>query len=101
MGRREVIVVPGLEHGSGTRIPLAVKLGSCVHSAGISPVNPETRTAPESLDAQLTQVFANAGRIMSAAGGTLDDIVQITVRLKDYRDNAPLLNAHWYRVFPD
>jgi hypothetical protein len=39
--------------------------------------------------------------VMVAAGGTLGDVVQITVRLKDYRDNAPLLNPEWYRTFPD
>ncbi len=38
---------------------------------------------------------------MAAAGGTMDDVVQITIRLKDYRDNAPGLNEHWSRVFPD
>jgi 2-iminobutanoate/2-iminopropanoate deaminase len=48
--------------------------------------------------AQLVQTLANLTIAVEAAGGTLDDVTQIWVNLKD-RDDIAVMNEVWREVF--
>lgn len=98
MARRSV-EVPGLHHG-GLPIPTASLVGNLLVSGGISPLDPETGTVPEDLEAQVALVFANLRRTLDAAGGTLDDVAKVTVFVLD-KAIRPLVDAQWVVLFPD
>ncbi|CAB4934588.1 MAG: RidA family protein [Actinobacteria bacterium] len=98
MARRSV-EVPGLHHG-GLPIPTASLVGNLLVSGGISPLDPETGTVPEDLEAQVALVFANLRRTLDAAGGTLDDVAKVTVFVVD-KAIRPLVDAQWVVHFPD
>ncbi|QJY49396.1 RidA family protein [Pseudonocardia broussonetiae] len=98
MARRS-IDVPGLHHG-GLPIPAASVVGNVLVSGGISPLDPDSGTVPPEVDRQVGLVFANARRILDAAGGSPDDVVKCTVFVRD-KAIRPVVDEHWLRMFPD
>ena len=97
--RRRAIEIPGLDHG-GLPIPQASVVGNVLVSGGISPTDPATGAKPDDIESQVGLVFDNLERIMSAAGGTTDDIVKVTVFARD-RGIRPHVDARWTAMFPD
>ena len=65
-----------------------------------SGTDPATGKVPEDLDQQCAQMFDNVRRVITAAGGSPDDIVKMTVWITD-RALRPVLNKHWVEMFPD
>ncbi len=61
----------------------AVKVGNTVYLSGQIPLNPATMTLLEGMEAQIRQVFDNLGAVAQAAGGSLGDMVKLTVFLTD------------------
>jgi enamine deaminase RidA (YjgF/YER057c/UK114 family) len=98
MEKRRSIEVPGVKHVNP--IPAASRRGPFVTTGAISGADPETGKVPEDLDAQCAAMFANVRRLIEAAGGTIDDIVKMTVWITD-RGLRPVLNKHWVEMFPD
>jgi enamine deaminase RidA (YjgF/YER057c/UK114 family) len=88
MEKRRSIEVGGVKHVNP--IPSASRKGPFVVSGAISGADPETGKLPAELDAQCHQMFNNVRRVMSAAGGSPDDIVKMTVWIADrsLRENA-------------
>ncbi len=84
----------------GAPIPMGSKVGNVVYSSGISGVNPQTHDMPPDPDEQAMQLFENIAKFMEIAGGTTDDIVQMTVLLKDDKDRGSI-NKAWLKMFPD
>ncbi|MGH6635781.1 MAG: RidA family protein [Gammaproteobacteria bacterium] len=77
----------------------AVKAGEWVYLSGQIPLVPETmELVPGDMRAQITQVFNNLSAVASAAGGTLADIVKLTVYLVDLGD-FPLVNGVMSQYF--
>lgn len=71
----------------------AVKVGEWVYLSGQIPLFPETMDmVPGDMGAQIRQVFDNLSAVASAAGGSLADIVKLTVYLVDLND-FPLVNG--------
>jgi 2-iminobutanoate/2-iminopropanoate deaminase len=115
--RPRSIEVPGIGHGSAP-IPLGARVGGVVYSSGISglgraepPASSPSATAPTSastqtLDpandgaAQVRQAFLNLCAFLRAAEVTTDDVVRLTVYLKDDA-LRPQVNAEWLALFPD
>lgn len=65
----------------------AVKTGNTVYVAGQMAVDEALRIVGEGdIAAQTRQVFGNIEQILRAAGAGLEDIVSMTVFLKDMRD---------------
>jgi enamine deaminase RidA (YjgF/YER057c/UK114 family) len=91
MNKRRVIEVPGLHHANP--IPLATRIGNLLVSGSIW-------GAGEDLESQCEGMFGNIRRIMEAAGGSTDDIIRLTVWLRDISDKNAL-NREWLRMFPD
>jgi 2-iminobutanoate/2-iminopropanoate deaminase len=98
MDKRRSINVEGARHVNP--IPSASQRGPFVVSGAISGSDPATGTVPEDLDAQCRQMFANVRRVITAAGGTPDDIIKMNMWITD-RALRPILNKHWTEMFPD
>ena len=62
----------------------ATKLGDLVFTSGQIPLDPATMQLVEGgIDAEITRVFENLKAVATAAGGSLNDAVKITVFLTD------------------
>jgi reactive intermediate/imine deaminase len=78
----------------------AVRAGNTVYISGQIPLHPETmELITDSVDQQIRRVFENLAAIAEAAGGTLSDIVKLTVYLVDQGDYAALnrVMAEYFR----
>ncbi|MGH8658577.1 MAG: RidA family protein [Gammaproteobacteria bacterium] len=77
----------------------AVKVGEWAYLSGQIPLVPETMDlVPGDRRAQITQVFNNLGAVADAAGGSLADVVKLTVYLVDLGD-FPLVNEIMAQYF--
>ena len=98
MSRRRSVIVKELAHKHP--VPNACRIGNLLVSGAIHGVDLATHALPEDLTAQCVNVFANMKAIVEAAGGTTENIIKVTVYLRD-RDNREPVNAEWVRMFPD
>ena len=70
----------------------AIRAGGTVYLSGQIPLVPETmEPVSGGAEHQIRQVFDNLTAVAEAAGGTLDDIVKLTVYLTDLGD-FPVVN---------
>lgn len=98
MARRTSINVHGAKHTNP--IPNACRIGNLIVSGGISGGDPKTGELPAALEAQAANMFQNLRDIVEKAGATTDDIIKLTVFLKDASDRKAL-NVEWLKMFPD
>jgi len=96
---RRSIHVPGLGHGSQP-IPAASVVGGLLMTGGVSGKDPATGSIPEDPAAEVAQAFANLAAILAAAGGTMEQVVKVTVFVTD-RGIRSHLNPVWEQHFPD
>jgi reactive intermediate/imine deaminase len=68
----------------------AIRVGSTVYMSGQIGLDPRSGQLVEGLEAQAHQVFKNLRAVASAAGGTLDDIVKVSVLMVDLGGFAKL-----------
>jgi reactive intermediate/imine deaminase len=68
----------------------AVATGDTVYLSGQIGLDPQNMQMAEGFEAQAHRVFANLRAVAAASGGTLDDIVKLTVYLGDLADFAKL-----------
>jgi reactive intermediate/imine deaminase len=67
----------------------AIRAGATVYLSGQIPLDPKTGQLVEgAIDAQAHQVFKNLRAVASAAGGSLDDAVKLSILLTDLADFA-------------
>ena len=66
----------------------AIRAGRTVYLSGQIGLDPATGNLREGLEAQIRQVIANLKAVAEASGGTLDDIVKMTLLLADMADFA-------------
>ena len=64
----------------------AIRAGDTVYLSGQIGLDPATGNLREGLDAQARQAFENLRAVAKAAGGSLDDIVKVTLLLADMAD---------------
>jgi len=81
-------------------IPEGSKIGNFVASSLLHPMNWDihdmTRTDP---DEQAAELFKAVDQFMRNAGGTTDNILQLTVYLKDEKYRGAI-NTQWLERFP-
>ena len=88
-----------MTHG-GAPIPMGARVGHTIYSSGIAGVDPATgRVAPDA-PSQARWAFAHLRTLLQAGGASLDDVVRVTVYLKDPAAREPV-NAEWIACFPD
>jgi reactive intermediate/imine deaminase len=66
----------------------AIRVGDTVFLSGQIGLDPATASLRDGTEAQARQVFANLQAVAAAAGGTLDDMVKVTLLLADMADFA-------------
>jgi enamine deaminase RidA (YjgF/YER057c/UK114 family) len=96
--KRRSVEVAGLPHTNP--IPAASRIGPFVVTGSISGKDPQTGQVPAGIEEQCAHMFANVRRLIEAASGTPDDILKVTVWMKD-RGDRKYLNPHWQAMFPD
>lgn len=52
------------------------------------------------IETQCANMFAHMKAIVEAGGGTTDDIIKVTIWLKDRTQRSPV-NVEWLKMFPD
>ncbi|GEN34573.1 MULTISPECIES: RidA family protein [Aneurinibacillus] len=66
----------------------AIKVGNFLYTSGQIPLTPEGELVTGDIVAQTNQVFANLKAVLAAAGATLNNVVKVTVFVKDINDFA-------------
>lgn len=76
------------------------RVGNTLYSSGIPGIDPETgRVAPDAAS-QARFAFQHMRALLEAGGARLDDVVRLTVYVKDASAREPV-NAEWLACFPD
>lgn len=79
----------------------AIKVGDTVYLSGQIPLNPASmQLIGHTFEAQTIQVFENLKAVAEAAGGSLQDIVKLTIYLTDL-DNFAKVNEVMARYFTE
>ncbi|WP_415881656.1 RidA family protein [Neptuniibacter sp. QD72_48] len=79
----------------------AVRVGNTVYMSGQIPLIPATmEMVTESFEAQAEQVFQNLQAVAEAAGGSLSDVVKVTILLSDMSHFA-MVNEVMARYFSE
>ena len=63
-----------------------IRVGGTVYLSGQLGLDPATGNLADGIDAQAHQVFRNLRAVAEAAGGTLDDMVKLTILMADLAD---------------
>jgi enamine deaminase RidA (YjgF/YER057c/UK114 family) len=92
------IEIPGFKHANP--IPAASRIGNIVMSGVITGKDARTGKLPDTLEGQCTAMFAHVRAVVEAAGGMPDNILKMTVWLRD-PSNRKVLNEEWTKMFPD
>ncbi len=82
----------------------AVKVGGTVYISGQIPLDPVTMSlVADTFPEQCEQVFKNLGAVAEAAGGSLQDIVKLTIFLADLGNFAAvneIMARHFAEPYP-
>jgi 2-iminobutanoate/2-iminopropanoate deaminase len=80
--------------------PIATRKGGMIFCSAISGYDRETKSWPDDPAAQIANAFDNLKTVVEAAGATVEDVCKVVCFLAD-RDQRPLVNAEWVKMFPD
>lgn len=97
--RRRSLEIPGVTHGAAP-IPMGARVGNTIYSSGISGKDASTDTLPADIQTQARLAFQNMRTLLQVGGATLDDVVRMTVYLKEDAGRE-FLNREWLACFPD
>ena len=100
--RREIIATKDAPAAIGP-YSQAVRIGDTVYMSGQIGLDPTTGMLVDGVEAQSHQVFLNIRAVAEAAGGTLDDIVKLTVFVVDLGDFAKIneiMQSYFKSPFP-
>ena len=97
--RPRSIEVEGVTHGSAP-IPMGARVGNMIFSSGLLGKDPATDRLPADGPAQARHLFDNLQTLLRNGGSAMEDVVHVTVFLKD-NAHREALNAEWLRCFPD
>jgi reactive intermediate/imine deaminase len=84
---KEVIETKGAPAAIGP-YSQAVRAGDTVYLSGQIGLDPATAQLVDGLEAQANRIFANLRAVAEAAGGTMADVVKLTLFLTDLADFA-------------
>jgi len=81
-------------------IPAATRIGPLLVSSIIPPFDAGTRKVPESVEAQIENLFTHIGNMLTEAGGSFDDVAKITFFVTDIKVREQI-NDPWLKRFAD
>ena len=93
------INISGYDHGAQP-IPAASRVGPLVMTGGVHGLDTATGAIPDNVEDQARLMFENLSKIMNQAGGSVADIVKVTVFVGAPEARAAV-NAQWVKLFPD
>ena len=96
--KRRSIYADGFNHKNP--IPAACRIGNMLYSGSIQGTDPSSGAYGATIEQQCELMFDHVRRIVETGGGSLADIIKMTVWMKD-RSQRTALNAVWLRDFPD
>jgi 2-iminobutanoate/2-iminopropanoate deaminase len=97
--RPRSLEVAGVSH-AGAPIPMGARVGNALYSSGIPGVDPETGKVAPDAASQARFAFQHLRALLKAGGASLDDVVRMTVYVKDATAREPV-NAEWIACFPN
>ena len=80
-------------------IPNASRVGNIIVSGLIRGADPATSQLAATLKQQCAFMFEHMRRVVEAGGATVEDIVKVTVWMKELRRKP--VNDEWVKMFPD
>ena len=90
--------VESMKHGNP--IPAVSRIGPLLMSSIIVGRDPQASTVPESIEAQLANLFHHVGEILHAAGADWQHVVKMNFYLPSLELRKEL-NEPWIEHFPD
>lgn len=75
-------------------------VGGILWTSGVMGKDPSTDRLPEDGASQARFMFDNLRELLRIGGATLDDVVRMTVYVKD-NGQREAVNEQWLRCFPD
>ena len=81
----------------------AIRAGKTIYLCGQIGLDPATMSMVEGIEAQTHQVFRNIRAVTSAAGGTLDDVVRVSilmVNLADFAKVNEIMAGYFTKPYP-
>ncbi len=90
--------VPGVSHDDP--IPMASRVGPLLQSSGIYGIDPADGKIVAGREKQTDMAQLITARLMEQAGGSLEDIVALTVMVQDFGD-VPYFRKRLLELFPD
>lgn len=96
--KRHSVYLP--EFGHTNPIPAACRIGNMVATGIVYGLDPATGKPAESLDEQCRLMFHHLRSVLAAAGAGPENVLKLTVWLKDRTQRGPL-NREWLAMFPD
>ncbi len=94
---RTSIYVGEIAHQSP--IPNASRIGNIIVSGLIRGADPATSKLAATLEQQCAFMFEHMRHVVEAAGATVEDIVKVTVWMKELVRKP--VNDEWVKMFPD
>jgi 2-iminobutanoate/2-iminopropanoate deaminase len=94
---RSSINVGGIGHQSP--IPNASRIGNIIASGLIRGADPISSRLADTLPQQCAFMFSNMRQTVEAGGGTVEDIIKVTIWMKSL-ERQPV-NVEWVKMFPD
>lgn len=96
--RRTSVYVDGYQHAHP--IPAACRIDNVIYSSIINGIARSDDGGQPSLEAQAKLMFTRLRAIVEAAGGSTDDVVKVTMWMRD-RADRDAVNRFWLEMFPD
>jgi len=81
----------------------AVRAGHTVYLSGQLGLDPATGILVEGIEAQTHQVFLNLRAVAAAAGGSIDDMVKLSILMQDLGDFAKvneIMSSYFRQPYP-
>jgi len=98
MSKRKSFDVWGLGHANP--IPAVSRIGNVVATGGVSGADTSTGKIPDDVATQCAHMFANLRTILATAGATPEDVIRVTVWIKQPEIRAEV-NKEWVVMFSD
>ncbi len=99
MSKRQSIEIEGFRHGTNP-IPAASRVGNMVMTGGVFGLDTKTKAIPDGAKEQCRLMFENLAKILDAAGASTDDLLKVTIFIKD-QSVRDVVNPEWTAMFPD
>jgi 2-iminobutanoate/2-iminopropanoate deaminase len=95
---RKSFEVSSMQHSNP--IPAVTRVGPLVMSSVIASREPHANAVPDSIEAQLSNLFHHVGEMLAAAGADWRHVAKMTFYLPSL-DFRAQLNTPWVERFPD